>query len=76
MTFKCNCGATVNLKVWIENDLVAFYARCWKCDKELNYYEETILIDMAVFDFMEHYIEKFKRDFNSDRKQKTIRVVK
>ena len=76
INFKCSCGATVNLQVWIENDLVVFSARCWKCNKKLTIAEHIMIIDLCAFNLMDEIIEKFKRDFNSDAKPKMIRVVK
>lgn len=79
--FKCSCGATVNLKVWTEEfnkgfEVVHMHARCWKCNKELDQYKETMLIDLAIFDMMDAIINKFQEDFNRDAKPKAIRVVK
>ena len=75
-TFKRSCGATVNVRVWVEDNLLMFHARCWKCDKELDYIEHTMLIECACFDAIDNIIKYFKRQFNSDEKKKPIRVVK
>lgn len=76
ITFKCDCGATVNLRIWVENLRIVFYARCWKCNKEMTLQESTILVDNASFDIVDYLIEHFKREFNKDEKPKFIRVVK
>ena len=76
ITFKCSCGATVNVRVWVEDNEIVFHARCWKCDKELDYLEHTMLAEYACFDFIGNTIEHFKRQFNSDEKPKMIHVVK
>lgn len=81
ITFKCSCGATVNLKVWTEEfrkgfNVLHMYARCWKCNKELDQYKETMLIDLACYDMLDDIIGLFQRDFNRNQKPKMIRVVK
>lgn len=87
INFKCSCGATVNLKGWVEKMefsddhkalVFVLYARCWKCNKELKTMEHTMLIDMAYCNVIDNMIEKFKRDFNFDEKPKPqhICVVK
>ena len=76
ITFKCSCGATVNLQIWVEDFRLVFYARCWKCNKELTHYEHTMIVDSAMFDIIDYLIEDFKKKFNKDEKPKMIRVVK
>ncbi len=74
VTFKCDCGATVNLQIWVEDFRVCMYARCWKCNKEMERQETTILIDIAKFDIVDHMIDNFKKNFN--KKEIPIRRIK
>ena len=74
--FKCSCGATVYFKVFDEKDLVQFHARCYKCDKELDYYEHSLLVKSACFDMIGHTIGFLVKEFNKGAAGKTIRVVK
>jgi len=75
-TFKCSCGATVTMRIWVENFMIGMSARCWKCNKEMEYHESRFLVDYANFDMVDNLIKYFKRQFNSDEKPKPIRVVK
>jgi hypothetical protein len=74
--FKCSCGATVYFKVFDAKKLVQFHARCWKCDKELDYYEHSLLIESACFDIIGHTIDFLVKEFNKGVAGKAIRVVK
>ena len=83
INFKCNCGSTVHLDVWVENvlkndrPLLCMSAECWNCHKVLEQYEDTMLIDMAFCDMIDPRIAKFQQDFNRDiKKPNIIRVVK
>lgn len=81
LTFKCDCGATVNLKAWLEDmgknfTVLHLHARCWKCNKELDQYKETMLIDLAMCDVISAIIDEFQRNFNRGAKEKIIHVVK
>jgi len=76
ISFKCNCGATVVLKVWEDKGMVLLSARCWKCNKELTLEHSKLLIDCAGFDMLGKLVEEFQNKFNKDGKSKTIRVVK
>ncbi len=76
VTFKCDCGATVNLQIRVENFRLVFYARCWKCNKEMTFYEHTMIVDSAMFDIIDYLIENFKKEFNKNEKPKIVRVVK
>ncbi len=76
INFKCSCGATVNLKGWVENFRFILYARCWKCNKEMDKYESIMLIEYANFNMVEYLVEEFKKEFNHDEKNKVIHLVK
>jgi hypothetical protein len=77
VNFKCSCGSTVHLDIWVEDDsLLCMSAQCWNCHKALEQYAETMLIDMAICDVIDSMIAKFQKDFNRDKKQNFIRVVK
>lgn len=83
VNFKCSCGSTVHMDVWIERNgcltdgnLLCMSAHCWNCNKELVQYAETMLIDMAICDVIDSIIAKFQKDFNRDKKPNFIRVVK
>ena len=74
--FKCSCGATVYFKVFDEKDIVQFHVQCYKCDKELDYYEHSLLIESACFDMIGHTIDFLVKEFNKGAAGKTIRVIK
>ena len=76
VNFKCSCGSTVHMDTWVDGSLFCMSAICWKCDKVLEQYEHTMLIDMAICDVIDSMIAKFQRDFNRDKKPNFIRVVK
>lgn len=76
VNFKCSCGSTVHMDAWVDGSLFCMSAVCWKCDKVLEQYEHTMLIDMAICDVIDSIIAKFQEDFNRDKKQNFIRVVK
>ena len=73
-TFKCDCGATVTMRIWVEDFKIGMSARCWSCHKEMEYHEGRFLVDLANFDIIDHLIDKFKKEFNKN--EKPIRVVK
>ena len=74
VTFKCDCGATVNLQIWIEDFRFGMSARCWKCNKVMEMRENRILVDLAKFDIVDHMIDNFKKEFN--KKEKPIHRIK
>lgn len=78
ITFKCTCGATVNLKGWVENSRFWLSAKCWRCNKELEQVESTLLVESACFNMIPKLIERFIKIFNCDKKQQPchIHVVK
>ena len=72
--FKCDCGSTVYIQIWVEDRMIGMSARCWNCNKEMEFHESRFLVDKANFDIVDHLIENFKKEFN--KKEKQIRVVK
>ena len=76
LKFKCSCGATVYFKVFDDEDVVQFSARCWECDKVLDYYEHSLLIELACFDIIGHTIDYLVKEFNKGDAGTTIRIVK
>lgn len=74
VTFKYDCGATVNLQAWVDNLRFGMYARCWKCNKAMEKQESTFLVDLAQFDIINQMIDEFKKEFN--KKEIPIRRIK
>ena len=75
VTFKCDCGAMVNLRVWLDRYHLGMSARCWKCNKIMERLETMALVELAQFDIVDHMVDNFQKEFNKKEKP-IIRRIK